>query len=147
MADGSHGFMQISISRREKVYHVIAVWSCDQCSDHVTLNTEFPRIPHPLLWGRHKWIRGPTRARGAICKYLTNDDLSRHCGTGERQKYDDLSRHSGTQVARFIVLSLRDPSRRLCYWTGWDPKELVRAALSTDSFFEVWEVFTPGVNI
>ena len=51
--------------------------------------------------------------------------------------------------ARFIVLtlSLRDPSRRLCYWTGWDPKELVRAALSTDSFFEVWEVFTPGVNI
>ena len=29
----------------------------------------------------------------------------------------------------------------------WDPKELVRAAMSTDSFFEVWEVFTPGVNI
>ena len=49
--------------------------------------------------------------------------------------------------ARFIVLSLRDPSHRLCYWTIWDPKELVRAALSTDSFFDGWEVFTPGVNI
>ena len=47
--------------------------------------------------------------------------------------------------ARFIVLSLGDPSRRLCYWTGWDLK--VRAALSTDSFFEVMEVFTPGVKI
>ena len=42
--------------------------------------------------------------------------------------------------ARFIVLSLGDPSRRLCYWTGWDPKEIVRAALSTDSFFKVWEM-------
>ena len=90
MVDGSHEFMQISMSRREKVYHVIAVWSCDQCSDHVTLNKESPRISHPLLWGRHKWIRGPTRARGAIGIYLTNDDLSRHCGTGKRQKYDDL---------------------------------------------------------
>ena len=40
---------------------------------------------------------GPTRARGAISKYLTNDVLSRHCGTGERQKYDGLSRHCGTQ--------------------------------------------------
>ena len=39
--------------------------------------------------------------------------------------------------ARFIVLSLGDPFRRLCYWTGWDPQELVRAA----------EVFTPGVNV
>ena len=48
--------------------------------------------------------------------------------------------------ARFIVLSLGDPSRRLCYWTGWDPKEIVRAALSTDSFFEVWEVIAPSVN-
>ena len=37
---------------------------------------------------------------GAIGKYLTNDDLSRHCGTGERQKYDDLSRHSGTQEVK-----------------------------------------------
>ena len=36
----------------------------------------------------------------AIGKYLTNDDLSRHCGTGERQKYDDLSRHSGTQEVK-----------------------------------------------
>ena len=26
--------------------------------------------------------------------------------------------------ARFIVLSLGDPSRRLCYWTGWDPKDI-----------------------
>ena len=32
-------------------------------------------------------------------------------------------------------------------WTGWDPKELVRDAMSTDSFFEVWEIFIPGVNI
>ena len=48
--------------------------------------------------------------------------------------------------ARFIVLSLRDLSRRLCYWTGWDPKEIVRAALSTDLFFEVWEVFAPRLN-
>ena len=48
--------------------------------------------------------------------------------------------------AGFIVLSLGDPSRRLCYRTGWDPKEIVRAALSTDSFFEVWEVFAPSVN-
>ena len=48
--------------------------------------------------------------------------------------------------ARFIVLSLGDPSRRLCYWTGWDTKEIVRAALSTDSFFEVWEVIAPSVN-
>ena len=47
--------------------------------------------------------------------------------------------------ARFIVLSLGDPSRRLCYWTGWDPKEIFRA-LSTDSFFEVWEVIAPSVN-
>ena len=38
----------------EKVYHVIAVWSCDQCSHYVTLNTESPLIPHPLLWGRDK---------------------------------------------------------------------------------------------
>ena len=37
---------------------------------------------------------------GTIGKYLTNDDLSRHCGTGERQKYDDLSRHSGTQEVK-----------------------------------------------
>ena len=43
---------------------------------------------------------GPTRARGAISKYLTNDALSRHCGTGERQKYDDLSRHCGTQEVK-----------------------------------------------
>ena len=42
--------------------------------------------------------------------------------------------------------SLGDPSRRLCYWTGWDPKEIVRAALSTDFFFEVWEVIAPSVN-
>ena len=49
--------------------------------------------------------------------------------------------------ARFIVLSLGDPSRRLCYWTGWDPKEIVRAALSTDSFFEVWEVIAPSVML
>ena len=48
--------------------------------------------------------------------------------------------------ARFIVLSLGDPSRRLCYWTGWDPKEIVRAALSTDSFFEVWEIIAPSVS-
>ena len=48
--------------------------------------------------------------------------------------------------ARFIVLSLGDPSRRLCYWTGWDPKVIVRAALSTDTFFEVWEVIAPSVN-
>ena len=51
-------------------------------------------------------IRGLTRARGgggAIGKYLTNDDLSCHCGTGERQKYDDLSRHSGTQKVKTKV--------------------------------------------
>ena len=88
---------------KEKVYHVIAVWSCDQCSDHVTLNTESPWISHPLLWGRQKWIREPTRVRRAIGKYLTNDDLSRHCGTGERQKYDDLSRHSGTQEVNVLI--------------------------------------------
>ena len=39
---------------------------------------------------------------GAIGKALTNDDLSRHCGTGERQKHDDLSRHSGTQEVKHI---------------------------------------------
>ena len=44
--------------------------------------------------------------------------------------------------ARFIVLSLGDLSRRLCYWTGWDPKEIVR-----DSFFEVWEVIAPSVML
>ena len=48
--------------------------------------------------------------------------------------------------ASFIVLNLGSPSRRLCYWTGWDPKEIVRAALSTDFFFEVWGVFASGVN-
>ena len=31
---------------------------------------------------------------------LVNTWLSRHCGTGERQKYDDLSRHSGTQEVK-----------------------------------------------
>ena len=31
--------------------------------------------------------------------------------------------------------------------TGCDPKELVGAALSKNSFFEVWEVFAPCVNI
>ena len=46
-----------------------------------------------------------------------------------------------------IVLSLGDPSRRPCYWTGWDPKEIVRATLSTDSFFEVWEVIAPSVML
>ena len=103
MADESHELMQISISRREKVYHVIAVWSRDQCSDQVMLDTTPPRIPHPLPWDRHKWIKGPARARGAIGEYLTNDDLSRHCGTGERQKYDDLSRYSGTQEVNIKV--------------------------------------------
>ena len=39
---------------------------------------------------------------GAIGKYLTNNDLSRHCGTGERQMYDDLSRHSGTQEVNTV---------------------------------------------
>ena len=58
------------------------------------------------LRNRHKWIRGPTRARGAIGKYLTNDDLSRHCGTGERQKYDDLSRHCGTQEVKGLIYLL-----------------------------------------
>ena len=28
----------------------------------------------------------------------------------------------------FIILSLMDPSRRLCYRTGWDPEEIIRAA-------------------
>ena len=78
--------------------HVIAVRSCDQCCDHVTLDTQSPGIPHPLLRGRHKRIKGPTFARGGVIgKYLTNDDSSRHCGTGERQKHDDLNRHSDTQ--------------------------------------------------
>ena len=40
----------------------------------------------------------PGGGGGGFGKYWTNFDLSRHCGTGERQKYDDLSRHSGTQV-------------------------------------------------
>ena len=40
---------------------------------------------------------------GAIGKYLTNDDLSRHCGTGERQNYDVLSRHSGTQEVNYNI--------------------------------------------
>ena len=31
------------------------------------------------------------RDRGAIGKDLTNDDLSRHCGTGERQKHDVMT--------------------------------------------------------
>ena len=121
--------------------HVIAVWSCDQCSDHVTLNTESPGNPHPLLWGRHKWIRGPSyltespgnphpllwgrhkwirgpsRARGAIGKYLTNDDLSRHCGTGERQKYDDLSRHSGTREVKLASIIFCDISPRQ-FWAN-----------------------------
>ena len=44
--------------------------------------------------------------------------------------------------AKFIVLSLGDPSRHLCYWTGW---EIVGAALSTDSFFKVLEVIAPSV--
>ena len=48
--------------------------------------------------------------------------------------------------ASFTVLNLGDPSRRLCYWTGWDPKEIVRPALSTDYFFEVWKVFVPSVR-
>ena len=114
MVDGTHEFMQISISRREKVYHVI-VWSYDQCSDHVTLDTEPPRIPHPLLWDRHKWIREPTRARGAIGKYLTNDDLVIHCGTGERQKYDDLSRHSGTQEVKHLHATLPASAPTIIY--------------------------------
>ena len=46
---------------------------------------------------------------GAIGKYLTNDNLSRHCGTGERQKYDDLSHHSGTQEVN-IGLVITDRS-------------------------------------
>ena len=29
---------------------------------------------------------------------------------------------------------------------AWDPNEFIRAALSTDSFFEIWEVFAAGVN-
>ena len=33
-----------------------------------------------------------------------------------------------------------------CHWTRWDPREIVRAALSTDSFFEVWEVIAPSAN-
>ena len=53
------------------------------------LNTESPWIPHPLLWGRHKWIWGPTRSRGGggyWWIYLTNDNLKvwstvKICGT------------------------------------------------------------------
>ena len=48
--------------------------------------------------------------RGAICDYLTNDDLSRHCSTGERQKYDDLSRHSGTQEVNGDLVNFWDES-------------------------------------
>ena len=66
----------------------------------MTLNTESPRIPR-LYSEADINILGPTRARGAISKYLTNDDLSCHCGTGERQKYDDLS---GTQEIKAVLL-------------------------------------------
>ena len=37
-------------------------------------------------------------------------------------------------------------TRRLWHWTGWDPMELVRVDLSTDTFYEVWEALTHGVN-
>ena len=65
--------------------------SYDQYSDHVTLNTkssESDTIEN----------RGSTCARGAIGKYLKHHDLSRHCGTGERQKYDEC--HTGTQEVK-----------------------------------------------
>ena len=46
----------------------------------------------------------------------------------------------------FFVLSLGNPSHRVCYWTGWDPKIIIKAALSTDFVFEVWVVFAPGIS-
>ena len=126
------------------MYHVIAVWSCDQRSDHVTLNMESPRIPHPLLWGRHKWISGPTCARGVIGKYLTNYDLSRHCGTGELQKYDDLSRHSGTQEVNVQFYNITSNFMRWAWsivllygFQKWQP---LWQTCSVDNNHTIWQI-------